>query len=446
MVENILELINEDSATSTELQKLTAKMNVVDIADAFETLSREKVVHLFNLLPKTMLAEIFSHIEPEKQQIIIEALTDDEVEKIINELFVDDAVDFIEKMPPNVVRRVLYNVSDEKRQIISKLLQYPDDSVGSIMTTEYVYLREDTSVDEAFDFIKRHGVNKETIYTCYVIRRNGTLVGVVSAKTLMLSQPQDLIGDIMDKNIICAQTHDDKEEAVALFNKYGLLVLPVVDEESRLVGIVTVDDIVQIIQEETTEDIEIMAALNPSEKPYLKTGVLQHSRNRIFWLMFLMLSATITGAIISSFEEALLAFPALMMFVPMLMDTGGNAGGQSSALIIRGMALGEIRFGDILKVLWRETRIAALCGFALAAVNFARIYFINGKDFWLCLTVSVSLIATVLIAKTVGCLLPLAAKKVKLDPAIMAAPLITTVADAASLIIYFLMASMLLKI
>jgi magnesium transporter len=314
------------------------------------------------------------------------------------------------------------------------------------MTTEYVDLREDFTVKDAFDHIRRTGINKETIYTCYVIRRDKLLLGVVTVKDLLLADPNDKLCDIMDTNIISAQTADDQEEAANLFRKYGLLSLPVVDRENRLVGIVTVDDIVQIIEEETTEDIEIMAALNPSEDPYLKTSVLKQSRNRIFWLLFLMLSATITGAIITSFENAIAALPVLVAFIPMLMDTGGNAGCQSSALIIRGMALGEIQLKDVFRVLWLEIRVGLLCGLALAAVNFVRVYITNSGDYLLCVTVSLSIIATVVIAKSAGCLLPLAAKRLRLDPAIMAAPLITTIADGASLVLYFTIATMILSV
>ena len=446
MIEDVLELMNEHHVNPTKLQELTAKMNTVDVADAFELLDKEKAVQIFRLLPKSIAADVFSYIVPEKQQIIVEALTDAEVGKIVSGLFVDDAVDFIEEMPANVVKRVLQNVNEDKRRLINQLLQYPEDSAGSIMTTEYVALKEDSTVKEAFDSIRSTGVNKETIYTCYVVRRGKLLVGVVSAKTLMLSKPQDRIADIMDTNLIFAHTTEDQEAIADLFKKYSLLALPVVDKERRLVGIVTVDDIVQVIEEENTEDFEKMGALNPSEEPYMKTGVLTHSRNRIFWLMFLMLSATITGSIISGFEDSLAILPALVAFIPMLMDTGGNAGAQSSTLIIRGIALDEIHFKDILNVLWREARVAVLCGLALGAVNFARIYIMNNRDYRLGITVSLSLIATVIISKTVGCLLPLAAKKLKLDPAIMAAPIITTIVDGASLIIYFSIAKMIMGI
>jgi magnesium transporter len=314
------------------------------------------------------------------------------------------------------------------------------------MTIEYVNLREETTVQAAFDVIRKTGINKETIYTCYVIRRDRLLVGVVSAKTLMLADQNDRIGDIMDTNLVFAQTTDDQEAIAGIFKKYGLLSLPVVDKERRLVGIITVDDIMQIIQEENTEDFEIMNALTPSEEPYLKTSVVKLAGNRFLWLLFLMLSATITGGVISHFEDALALLPILVAFIPMLMDTGGNAGSQSATLIIRGMALGEIRMRDILRVLWREIRIGVLCGLGLGAVNFIRIYLMNGKNLLLSVVVTASLIITIIIAKSIGCILPIAAKRLRIDPAIMAAPLITTIVDGASLVIYFSIARAIFQI
>ncbi|MCL2164365.1 MAG: magnesium transporter [Oscillospiraceae bacterium] len=445
MIENMIEMINKTPINVTELQSYFRKMNTVDIADIFENLSKERTIQIFRLLPKDISADVFSYIVSEKQQIIVEALTDTEVGKIIDELFADDAVDFIEEMPANVVKRVLQNVSEDRRQLINHLLQYPEDSAGSIMTTEYVALREYSTVREAFDEIRSTGVNKETIYTCYVIRRDRLLVGVVTAKILMLSKPQDLIGDVMDTNMKFAHTTDDQEIIAGLFRKYSLLSIPIVDKERRLVGIVTVDDIVHIIEEEATEDFEKMAAISPSDEPYMKTGVFEHARNRIVWLLLLMLSATITGSIISGFEDILSTIPVLVAFIPMLMDTGGNAGSQSSVLIVRGMALGEIEIKDIFKVLWREARVGALCGFALGAVNFIRVYIMNGGDLQLCVTVSASLIATVIIAKAVGCTLPFIAKMLKMDPAVMTAPVVTTIADAAALMVYFTLAMMLMS-
>ncbi|MDR1410851.1 MAG: magnesium transporter [Spirochaetaceae bacterium] len=446
MKEQLLLLMDNGQIDMAKLKALLPQMNTADIAEVFEGLSREKVIQLYRMLSKSMAADVFSYIDADEQQIIIEALTDSEIGEIVNSLFADDAVDFIEEMPANVVKRVLQNVNPEKRTVINQLLRYPEDSAGSIMTTEYVDLREDATVREAFDAIRETGLNRETIYTCYVIQRDRMLVGVVSAKTLMLAKPGERIGDIMDTKLVFAQTTDDQEKIAGLFKKYALLAMPVVDTEQRLVGIITVDDIVNIIEEENTEDFEKMNALAPSDEPYLKTNILKLASNRMGWLLVLMLSATITGGIISGFEDALALLPALVAFIPMLMDTGGNAGAQSSVLVIRGMALGEIRLKDMLRVLWREIRIAALCGVALGAVNFIRIYFMNGKNAVLALTVTLSLFATVLTAKSVGCILPMFAKRLKVDPAIMAAPLITTIVDGVSLIIYFSIAKAVFSI
>ena len=446
MIDSILELMNGSHVSPARLHELISDMNIVDVADAVEQLGGGKAVQLYRLLPKDIAADVFAYLEPETQQAIIEALTDAEAGKIIDELFVDDAVDFIEEMPANVVKRVLRHASAETRKSINQILQYPDDSAGSIMTTEYVDLKEDVTVGEAFNLIRATGLNKETIYTCYVIRRDRVLVGAVSAKTLLLANTGDRIGDIMDENLISAHTTDDQEEVANLFTRYGLLSLPVVDKEQRLVGIVTVDDIVEVIEEEATEDIEKMAALSPLDDSYHKTGVFGHYRKRIMWLMILMLTATVTQTVITTFEDAISVLPVLAFFIPMLMDTGGNAGCQTSALIIRGIALGEIHFGDIIKVLWLEIRVGVICGVLLAIVNFVRVYIMYNGDILLGITISVSLIATVIIAKSIGCLLPLAAKKVRLDPALMAAPLITTISDALSLTIYFTIASALMRL
>jgi magnesium transporter len=442
--EEILFLINEGSIDISKLKILLSDMNTVDIAEIFEEIDREKVVRLFRILPKAIASDVFAYMDSDHQQIIIEALTDTEIGEIVNKLFVDDAVDFLEEMPANVVNRVLKNVRAEKRKLINQILQYPDDSAGSIMTTEYVDLREDATVREAFDSIRSTGLNKETIYNCYVIRRDRLLVGMISAKTLMLARPQERIGDIMDTNLVFAYTTDDQEAIADKFQKYSLLAMPVVDKEQRLVGIITVDDIVDVIVEESTEDIEKMNALAPSDEPYLKTGILKLARNRILWLLVLMLSATITGIIISSFEAGLAALPILVAFIPMLMDTGGNAGSQASTLIIRGMAVGEISPRDIISIVWKEVRVGILCGLGLGLINFIRVYIMNGKNLLLCVTVTLSLCCTIVIAKTVGCVLPVVAKRLKIDPAIMAAPMITTIVDAVSLTIYFSIAKVIL--
>jgi magnesium transporter len=447
--DTVISAIHENFIEIGKLHDLFAEMNAVDIADIFQQLGhlqKEKIIQIFRILPKDLAAEVFAYIEPDEQQIIIETLTDSEIGEIINKLFIDDAVDFIEEMPASVVTRILKNVPAEKRKIINQILQYPDDSAGSIMTTEFVDLMENETVKEAFDDIRETGVNKETIYTCYVIQRNRKLVGIVSAKTLLLSKLKDKISDVMDTNFVFAHTTDDQEAIAALFRKYGLLSMPVVDKDQRLVGIITIDDIVHIIEEENTEDFEKMGALNPSDEPYLKASVFTMARNRIVWLMVLMLSATVTGSIISNFEDALAILPVLVAFIPMLMDTGGNAGAQSSTLIIRGMALGEIQIQDAFKVFWREIRVGLICGIVLGLVNFVRIYLMNGRSLMLSFAVTCSLVITVIMSKSVGCLLPLIAKKVNLDPAIMAAPLITTIVDGASLLVYFTIARLIFNI
>jgi len=442
--DEIIELIKEGSLDISKLKILLSDINTVDIAEIFEELDRDQVIKMFRILPKAIASDVFSYVGTEHQQAIVEALTDSEISEVINKLFVDDAVDFIEEMPADVVKRALQNVTSEKRKIINQILQYPDDSSGSIMTTEYIDLREDQKVSEAFDTIRLIGLNKETIYNCYVIRKDRLLVGHVSAKTLMLSRPEELIADIMDENIEFAYTTDDREAIAEKFKKYDLLAVPVVDKERQLVGIITVDDIVDVIIEENTEDIHMMAAIMPSDNPYLKSSVFQHARNRFLWMLILMLSATITGSIISSFEKGLMALPILMAFIPMLMNTGGIAGSQSSTLIIRGMAVGEIDLKDILIILWKEIRVAALCGLALGLINFIRVYITNHKDWKLCLTITLSLFCTILMAKTVGGVLPILAKRLRIDPAIMSAPLLTTIVDAVSLIIYFSFAKLIL--
>jgi magnesium transporter len=440
------DFFNSEPVNPAILKSMLLDMNTADIAELFEDLKIEKTIQVFRLLPKYTASEVFSDLEAGKQQFLVEALTDTEVGEVVNNLFADDAVDFIEEMPANVVKRALRNVSPEKRKVINQLLQYPEDSAGSIMTTEYIDLPESATVKEAFDVIRATGLNKETIYTCYVIRPDRQLIGIVSAKALMLAGLEDKIGGIMDSNPLFVLTTDDQEMVAGLFRKYSLLAMPVVDRERQLVGIITVDDIVEIIEEENTEDFEKMSALNPSDDPYLKTSILTLTRNRILWLLVLMLSATVTGGIISGFEDALSVLPILVAFIPMLMDTGGNAGSQASTLIIRGMALGEIELKDIIRVLWKEIRIGTFCGIGLGAVNFLRVYFMNGRNAALAFMVSLSLFATVLMAKSVGCVLPMIAKKLRLDPAIMAAPIITTIIDGASLLVYFSVAKVMFGI
>jgi magnesium transporter len=444
MKDRILSLINEDTIDIHTLKNLLSGMNALDISEIFSDLDREQMVHIFRILPKVTAAEVFAHIDNDQQQMIVEVLTDMEIGEIMDKLFVDDAVDFIEEMPANVIKRVLRNVKPEKRALINHLLQYPEDSAGSLMTTEYVDLHENATVRKAFGYIRRTGVSKETIYTCYVIRRDHLLVGVVSAKTLMLARPWDRIGDIMDKSFVFAYTTDDQEVIADKFRKYGLLAMPVVDKEHRLVGIITIDDIVEVIVEEATEDIEKMGALAPSDEPYLKTSAFKLAKNRFVWLLALMLSATITAGIIASFEDSLAVLPVLISFIPMLMGTAGNAGAQSSTLIIRGMAVGEIRLKDILRVMWRELRVGSICGLALGSINLVRIYFMNNRNFTLSLTVTLSLFFIILMSKTIGSCLPIIAKKMKIDPTVMAAPLITTIVDAGALLVYFAIAKIIL--
>ena len=423
-----------------EIRKLLSDANPVDIAQMFEELDEEDVIRVFRLLPKEVAAETFSYMSSEAQKNIVESMTDRELSGIIDELFLDDTVDLIEEMPASVVKKVLANTFGEKRSLINRFLQYKEDSAGSIMTIEFVDLKKEMTVEKAFEHIRKTGVDKETIYTCYVIDANRVLEGVITVKDLLLAAPSDIVGDIMDTNIIYATTDEDKEDVAHIFHKYDFMSLPVVDKEKRLVGIVTFDDAMDVMEEENTEDFEKMAAIMPSERPYLKTSIFEHAKHRIVWLMVLMISATFTGAIISSFEDAFKVIPVLVAFIPMLMDTGGNSGSQTSTLIIRGMALGEIEGRDVLRVWWHEIAVSLILGAALAAVSILKTYFLNGRDMWLSITVSLSLYATVIIAQSIGCLLPIAVKKVGLDPAVAASPIITTLVDACALSIYFAVA------
>ena len=434
-----------ETGNLSSIRQALNDMHVVDIADVLGEMDEQLVVKVFRMLPKDMAAEVFAYLSHDVQQEIIEGIADREIGGIIDELFLDDAVDFIEEMPANVVRRVLAAVPKEKRDIINHFLKYPDDSAGSVMTIEYVSLKKDITIHEAFTQIREKAIDKETIYTCYVIDSDRRLIGTVSARTLLLATPTDLIGDIMERNLISAATTDDKESLVNDFVKYSLLAMPIVDSENRLVGIVTVDDALDVQEEEATEDFEIMAAMSPSDEPYLKTTVWSLTKNRIPWLLILMLSATVTGAILAGFEDALAALPALVIYIPMLMDTGGNSGAQSSTLIIRGMAIEEIALSDVWRVLWKEIRVAVLCGAVLVLVNFVRIMLVS-RDWVMAVTVSLALYLTVIMAKTVGCLLPLAAKKMRLDPAVMASPVITTIVDAGALGVYFTLAKVLMKL
>ncbi|MDR3121036.1 MAG: magnesium transporter [Clostridiales bacterium] len=421
-------------------------MNIVDVADELEEMEEDVAIAAFRMLPKDKAAEVFAYLSRDTREKVVEVITDKEISGIINALFLDDAVDFIEEMPANVVRRVLAHVRPDKRDMINQFLKYPEDSAGSVMTVEYVSLKETMTVREAFASIRATGINKETIYTCYVTDRERRLLGAVTARSLMLAEPDEVIGAIMDREVISATTTDDKESLSNDFRKYALLAMPVVDHENRLVGIVTVDDAIMVQEEEATEDFELMAAMSPSEEPYLRTSAWVHTKNRVVWLLLLMLSATVTGAIISSFEDALAVLPALVAFIPMLMDTGGNAGAQSSTLVIRGLALEEVSLSDVLEVLWKEIKVAVMCGAALVVVNFVRIWLTSGHNVTMALTVSLALYATVIMAKAIGSMLPMAAKKFRLDPAVMAAPVITTIVDAGALLAYFSLAKVLMHI
>lgn len=419
-------------------------MEPVDIADFMEErLDETDQLLFFRLLPKELASDVFVEIDSDTQEELIKKFTDKELKAVIDDMFLDDTVDIIDEMPANVVKRILKNSDPENRKQINELLEYPDDSAGSLMTTEYVSLSENMTVEQAFDKIRKTGLNKETVYTCYVTDRKKHLIGVITVKTLLLSDVKDVIADIMDTNVIAVETLEDKEQVAMKFSDYDFLALPVVDKEGCIVGIVTVDDAVDVLKEEATEDIQKMAAIVPNEKPYLKQSVWRIWSIRIPWLLVLMISATFTGIIINSYEGRLnLISPLLFACIPMLMDTGGNAGSQASVTVIRSLALDELQTKDVFKVLWKEIRVSVLLAATLAAVCFAKLLLLDnlvfGYDYkpMICLVVSLSLFATVVIAKLVGCFLPIIAKKIKLDPAVVASPFITTIVDALSLIVY----------
>lgn len=417
-------------------------MYTVDIAALLAELDDKEMILAFRLIEKAKAAEVFAEMSSSMQAYLVEMFTEKELKELLDELYMDDTVDLLEELPANLVTRILEQVDREKRAQINTILNYPEDSAGSIMTTEYVDLRRTTTVREAMEHIKQTGIHKETIYTCYVLE-NRKLIGIVSAKDLMTMDDDLTMDELMEKEIISVTTYTDQEEAVRLLSRYNLLSLPVLDQQGYMVGIVTIDDAMDVLVDETTEDMEIMNALSPSEQPYFETGVFRHAKNRIVWLLFLMLSATLTQTIIAHYEAAFTAVPLLVSFIPMLTDTGGNCGSQSSTLIIRGLALDEIHFGDIFRVVFKEFRVAILVGAALAIVNGVYMV-IRYRDPMLALLVSISLVATILIAKMIGCVLPLFAKKLHMDPAIMAAPLITTIVDVCSIMVYFQVATHLL--
>lgn len=428
------------------LRQVLVEMNAVDVAQFIEDLPDDLAIVTFRTLPKEQAMDVFAELETDVQQHIIEAITDREIAYLMDELAVDDAVDMLEEMPATLVKRVLKSASAETRALINQFLRYPENSAGSIMTAEFTDLRRGMTVEDAIKRIRRIGEDRETIYTCYVTDATRHLQGVVTVKDLLLAHDAQLIEEIMEEDIIAVTTGQDQEEVVQLLVKYGFMSLPVVDTENRLVGIVTVDDAVDVIQEEATEDFEKMAAMAPSEKPYLKTGVTALARNRFMWLLVLMVSGMITGGILGRFEAAFSAVPLLVTFIPMLTDTGGNSGSQSSTMVIRGMALGEIAMQDFFKVLWKEARVSLIVAIPLALVNFVRIAIMHPDMVGVALTVSITLVFTVIVANALGGILPMLAKLCKLDPALMAAPLISTLVDACSLVVYFTIAFLLLPI
>ena len=443
-----------DNKRYSTLRDILNTMNPVDIAAVFEDLQSEKTALLFRLLPKETAAETFVEMDEDTQELLIHGFSDTELKEIIDELYVDDAVDLIEEMPANVVKRILRQADPETRKEINEILKYPEDSAGSIMTTECVILRPKMTAEEAIKRIRRTGIDKETIYTCYVSASDSTLIGIITIKTLLLCEDDEVVENIMETNVISVNTLDDQEMVAQMFNKYNFLALPVVDGENRLVGIVTVDDAIDVMEEEATEDIQKMAAITPNtEKPYDRIGVFETYFARIPWLLILMISATFTGMIITGFEDALAGSLVLSAFIPMLMDTGGNSGSQASVTIIRALSLGEIEFKDIFKVIFKEARVSLLCGVTLAAANFAKIMLFDrlvlgndGITLPVALVVCLTMIVTIFIAKLVGCTLPMIAKKIGFDPAVMASPFITTIVDAISLFVYFQIATAILRI
>lgn len=438
----IIELI--ESKKYKELKETISTINPYDLAALIEEMPEKNIILLFRLLPKDLAAETFVEMDPDHQKTLIDSFSDVELKEVINELYIDDMVYLIEEMPANVVKRILKNSSEYDRKIINQILNYPQDSAGSIMTTEFVSLRSDMTIADAIKRIRQIGLDSETFDTCYVTDNVNHLIGYITIRTIILSDDSNKIGDLMETNVISVNTHDDQEDVAYLFGKYDLTVIPVVDNDNRLVGIVTVDDAWDVLEKETTEDIELMAAITPSDTPYLKKTILEIWRSRMPWLFLLMISATFTGLIITRFEDALKAYVVLTAYIPMLMDTGGNSGSQSSVTIIRGLSLNELEFSDILRVLWKESRVAILCGLTLASVNFIKLMVFDRVGFSVALVVNLTLLLTVIVAKMVGSTLPMLAKKIGFDPAVMASPFITTIVDAISLILYFAITGMIL--
>ena len=435
MNQEILELLAEKKYSA--VKQLIGQMEEADLAKLFEELENEEDAdqfnRLFRLLPKETAAEVFSYMEPEIQEKIVRTLTDTELQHILDDLFMDDYVDLVEEMPANVVKRVMQNTTPANRKLINQYLKYPEDSAGSLMTNEYVYFRSGITVAKAFEIIREYGVDKETIYTCYVTSSRKELLGVVTVREMLLTAPETIIDTLMDTNPIHVHTHDDQEEIAKMFSRYDMLAMPVVDSENRIVGIITIDDAVDVIQDENTEDFEKMAGMTPSDNTYLRTSAFNLAKNRIPWLVFLMIPAMITGALMEYYEAAFVSIPILVTFIPQITGTGAS---QSSTMIIRGLALDEITPKDILKVWWKELRVALICGAALSLVNFIRII-VQYHDLQVAVVVSGTLMLTICMAKSLGCILPILAKILKLDPAIMASPLITTITDAFSILVYF---------
>ena len=442
MNERIVELIKEKRFKEVRTEIL--ELNTVNIADILEELEIGEALVVFRMLPKDVSVEVFAYLSNEQQMNIINSITDKEIKHIMNELYFDDMIDFIEDLPANIVKKILMNTKEEERVLINQFLNYPDNSAGSLMTIEYVDLKKNMTVQHAIDHIKKTGIEKETIYTCYVTDSNRKLEGIVSLRKLVISDSNNTIEELMSKDPVYVNTHDDQEMVAQLFKKYDFIAIPVLDREEKLLGIITVDDIVDVIEQENTEDFQKMAGIEPSEAEYLSTNIFILAKNRITWLMILMISATFTGRIIQRFDDVIQAVVILASFIPMLMDTGGNAGSQSSTLVIRGLALGEIKSKDIFKVVVREFAVSIVVGIVLAGVNFIRIFYFEKTDLGISITVTITLFITVVMAKVIGGMLPIIARKLKVDPAIMASPLITTIVDAGALIIYFSLASWIL--
>lgn len=443
MIEKVFELLSKGNFK--ELKKLLNESNESDVAECLDELSKEDLAIVFRLLKKDEAVDIFSYMSSDTQEKLVETLSDQEVAAIVSKLYIDDAADLIDELPANLVSKVLQNASPTKRKAINEILKYPEDSAGSIMTVEYVDIKSGLTVKECFDRIRRIGLNKETVYTLYVVDADRRLIGVTTVKELLMRDYDTCINDFMEDNVITVTTNEDKEEVAKMFDKYDFLALPVVDNENRLVGIVTVDDAMDVMSEENEEDFEIMAAMTPSEDDYLKESVITQYKNRIVWLLVLMLSSIITGKIITNYEVTFSAIPLLVSFIPMLMDTGGNCGSQASTMVIRALATDEIEPKDVFKVWWKEARIGIMCGVTLGLVNGIRI-FIQYHDLGIAIVIACTLCLTAVLAKSLGCFLPLLAKAIHLDPAYMASPLITTITDACSLAIYFNIALMVLNI